>query len=200
MRLALLLLVAACAQTGRAVRVTAAREPGGVRVVFRRKQGTEVHRPHLHASGGSLEERILSPDGLSVSVFWREPEGELRCAFPHGGFGIFSAGDPVDAREVEYVFLAAKGVRVTAVAPRAALLRPALELRVEIDKAHLPARLEPPGRDLEQSVTVHTLVLHRESGDREFTLRTASGATFIFLVGVDPDGTPTATSGYVRNW
>ena len=99
MRFVLLLLVAACAQTGPAVRVTAAREPGGVRVVFRRKQGAEVYRPYLRASGGSLEQRIRSPDGLSVSVFWREPQGELRCSFPHGGFGVFSADDPVDCVE-----------------------------------------------------------------------------------------------------
>lgn len=185
--------------------VSAAPAPGGVRVRFRRPGGPDPDRlPELRAEGGALDEIVVSPDLRTISARWREPSGRLSCRFPYDGAATFEAGGPVDGTTVEYVFLEADGVRVTGALPRGCLLLPTLPLRLQIPKELEPARVVlPDGRSLPVGEDHEALLpLTRDErgvlrrGDLPMTLETARGP-LEFLVSIDDDGTPAATSGYV---
>lgn len=208
------MLLAGCA-TGRdggpPVAVSAARTAEGLRVRFRRLggRGTAEHAARLDADGGRLEEILHSPDRLTVSVLWREPAGTLRCAFPYGGIGRFRADTPIEVRAVEYVFCESDGIAVTAQLPAGCLMQSSLPLDVKLAPGHLPGRLHLPGGRtvaLEHEETSCRAPLPcdtdggLEGGDLEFVLHTAAGTPHRFLVGIDPDGTPSAITGFVRNW
>ncbi|MHC4133852.1 MAG: hypothetical protein ACYTDU_02510 [Planctomycetota bacterium] len=213
-RVVLLSLLAGCAtgrERGPPVAVSAARAAGGLRIRFRRLggQGSAEHVARLDADGGQLDQVLHSPDRLTVSVLWREPAGTLRCAFPYGGVGRFRAGTHVDGRAVEYVFLKSEGIEVTAQVPAGCLVQPFLPLHARLAPDHLPGSMHLPGGRtvvLEREETSCRLALPRDrdgvlaGGDLELVLRTANGDQHLFLVGVDPDGTPSAVTGFVRNW
>jgi hypothetical protein len=208
-RLMLLLLCSACTASV-AVRVSAAPEAGGLRVRFRRAEaGTGGHPAQLEADGGRLEQVLHSPDRLTVSVLWREPSGTLRCAFPYGGVGEFHSASPGEPGEVEYVLLEETDALVECRLPRACTMRPVLPLRILLGPSLLPAQLELAGEDRitisERDTSVAweiptdpegTLV----GGDHAFRLQTSDGSSWTFLLSVDPDGTPAATTGFIRNW
>jgi hypothetical protein len=198
-------------EKGPPVSVTAARDADGIRVQFRRLGGrlSAGHAARLVAEGGSLEQILHSPDRLTASVLWRAPAGTLQCSFPYGGVGRFRAGTSLDGRMVEYVFLSAEGVEVTAQLPAGCTMQPFLSLHIQLSPDRVPGSLRmPDGRDLtlEHEGTDCRLALPRDGdgvlagGDLELVLRTAAGDGHRFLVGVDPDGTPSAITGFVRNW
>lgn len=198
----LAILLGACA-SGPPVRVQAALEGDAVRVAFRRTEpGSAGHLARLEADGGRLEEVVHSPDRLTVSVLWREAEGALRCSFAYGGEASYPAGGPASDEEVLYVFLDEAGARVTARLPGANPVRPALPLDVQLPPALLPALLD--GRALREPRTRVLLPLPVDAdgalveGDSVVVLETAGGGRRELLLGIDPDGTPTATTGYVR--
>ncbi|MFQ5843756.1 MAG: hypothetical protein ACE5JG_02085 [Planctomycetota bacterium] len=212
-RTAAFLLLAACAtppERGPPVDAAAVREGGALRVHFRRtRRGTGGHLAVLEADGGTLSEVVHSPDRLSVSVLWREPEGRLRCTYAYGGVGVQDAGDVSETRIARYVFLDAPGARVTMHLPVRCPMRPALDLRFRLDPSRLPAVLEVPGRAahvLRRADDRFRLELPRDeagalqAGDLLLVLRGADGEELSFLVGVDPDGVATAASGYLRRW
>ena len=213
-RVVLLVFLAGCVtgpEKGPPVAITAARDADGIRVRFRRLggQGSAEHAARLDAEGGSLEQIVHSPDRLTVSVLWRAPAGALRCSFPYGGVGRFRAETPVASRAVDYVFFQGEGVEVTAQVPAGCLMQPFLTLHVRLAPARVPGSLRMPGGRtlaLEREETDCRLALPRDrdgvlaGGDLEVLLHTADGDRHRFLVGIDPDGTPSAVSGFVRNW
>ncbi len=210
----LLSLLAGCAtgrEGGPPVAVSAARAADGLRVRFRRLggQGTAEHAARLDADGGRLDQIRHSPDRLTVSVLWREPAGTLECAFPYGGVGRFRADTSIDDRAIEYVFLEGDGVAVTAQVPAGCPMQPFLPLDIRLAPEHLPGRLQMPGGRtvaLEgEKTSCRAALPHDDDGglrgdDLEFVLHTAAGTPHRFLVGIDPDGTPSAITGFVRNW
>lgn len=213
-RAVLLLFLAGCAtgpEKGPPVAVTAARAEDGIRVQFRRLggQGSAEHVARLVAEGGSVEQILHSPDRLTVSVLWRAPAGTLTCSFPYGGVGRFRADTDIDSRTVEYVFLLAEGVEVSARVPAGCTMQPFLALHIQLAPDRVPGSLRmPDGRTLplERGETDCRLDLPRDGngalagGDVELVLNTAAEDGQRFLIGVDPDGTPSAISGFVRNW
>jgi hypothetical protein len=210
----LLVLLAGCVTgpgRGPPVRVTAARDADGIRVQFRRLggQGSVENTARLDADGGRIDEVVHSPDRLTVSVLWRAPVGTLQCSFPYGGVGRFRAETSVDSRAVEYVFLSAEGVEVVSQVPAGCTMQPFLLLHIQVAPDHLPGSLHVPGGPtvaLEREETSFRLALPRDGtgglveGDLELVLRTANGDQRLFLVGIDADGTPSAITGFVRNW
>jgi len=210
----LLVFLAGCAtgpEKGPPVAVTAARGADGIRVQFRRLggQGAAEHAARLEADGGSLEQILHSPDRLTVSVLWRAPVGALQCSFPYGGVGRFRAGTNVETRAVEYVFYSGEGVEVTAQVPAGCMMQPLLCLHIQLAPDRVPGSLRMPGGRtivLEREETDCRLALPRDGdgvltgGDVEFVLNTATEDGHRFLIGIDPDGTPSAVSGFVRNW
>jgi len=202
-----------CVTTGRVspfVVASAAREAGGLRVCFRFTRDREPERPpQLEASGGTLRAIAIAPDLRAVSALWVAPRGRLRCLFPPASAGERDASAEAREGTVEYVFLEEPGLRVTAQLAKACLLRPAIELQVDLDPALAPARLELPGGTVRpigggtSRVRVALSMDRRKvlrAKDARFTVVDASGGRHPFLLGVDDDGTPTATVGYVRNW
>jgi len=202
-----------CVSTGPVspdVVVSAAREAAGVRVCFSFTGDREMDRPpKLSASGGSLREIAIAPDLRAVSALWVAPRGRLRCLFAPASAA--EIGPEVNAAPggVDYVFLDEPGLRVTAQLATGCLLRPAIELQVDLDPGLAPARLEMPGgavRRLGRGASRVRVVLGMDrrrvlnAEDARFTVVDASGGLHPFLIGVDLDGTPTATVGYVRNW
>lgn len=189
--------------------VRSAAEGDALRVWFRYPYPTDdERRARLRADGGRLVQVTHSPDRRTVSALWIDRAGELVCRFPRGAEARLDAGAAGDPAVVEYVFLAQADARVTAEVPRACLMTPRLILRIFVAPDELPARLELPGGEkveLVDPVSIHVLELERSpagvlrGGDTMLRLHTAAGA-YAFLVGVDPDGTPTATSGYVQKW
>ena len=207
-----LLLLAACASTpgaGPPVAAVAVREAHGLRVHFRRTgSGSGEHLARLEPDGGVLEQIVHSPDRGSVSALWLGAEGLLRCSFPHGGTGVLRADEAAASREVEYVFLSVRGVEISARLPAASPMRPVLTLHVRVDAKRLPAVLELPDHSeiavTEQKSTA-LFPLPSEGGalrvgDFLLHLRDRDGKAFPFLIGIDCDGVPTATSGFLRNW
>jgi hypothetical protein len=205
-------LLAGCAilSDGPPVEVSAADAEGGVRVRFRRtRPGVMENLARVEATGGEVAEVLHSPDLLNVAVSWKRPEGELRCAFAYGGEAAFPAGGPRDPGRIEYVFLKCAWAEVTASLPRGCPMTGALPLSVCVEASRLPARLDVAGRPplpLQSSGAVACIDLPRAlagvlaAGEIELTLRSARGEAASFLVGVDPDGTPVALTGFVRNW
>jgi hypothetical protein len=198
----LAILLGACV-AGPPVRVQAAREDGDLRVAFRRTEaGSAGHLARLEADGGRLEEVVHSPDRLTVSVLWREPQGELRCSFAYGGSASRAAGGEAPDETVEYVFLDAEGATVTARLPLGNPVRPALPLEVTLDPALLPALLDRTRLERPRTLVSFPLPVDADGalvrGDSVVVIRTTGGGRREFLVGVDPDGTPTATTGYIR--
>ncbi len=185
-------------------------ESGGLRVWFRCLKPIESPRSAvLEADNGTLREITLAPDGGAVSALWLKPRGELRCRFPNGGLGSIGHAFPGDAHDVDYTFVTRSWGNVTARVPRGCPMKPILILRVFVDPKYLPGELRLPGgksAPLTDPVSVHVLDLPRDQagrlrgGEQMLELRAKSERTAMFLVGVDADGTPTATSGYVQNW
>lgn len=205
-RLATLLLLGACASVD--VRVAACRDGDGVRACFRRaREGTAGHLATLAADAGELTEVTHSPDRLSVSVHWKGARGKLRCTFPYGGTGEFIAGTEIESPLAHYVFLDEGGVRVWAHLPSVCPMRASVATTIELPVALLPASIaveDGPAAELSGPRTPWTLTL-AEGGllverDLLCTIRCADGTVHRFLVGIDADGTPSATSGVVRNW
>jgi hypothetical protein len=205
-------LLGACVGTPepeREVLVRAAAEGDALRVWFRYPYPNDTERrARLRADGGRLAQVTHSPDLRTVSALWLERSGELVCRFPRGAEARLGAGETGDTAVVEYVFLAQADARVSAEVARACTMTPRLILRIFVAPDDLPARLVlPDGGEvaLTDPVSIHVLELERSpagvlrEGDVMLRLRTAAG-THPFLVGVDPDGTPTATSGYVQKW
>jgi len=184
--------------------VSAAPAAGGVRVRFRRITGADPDRPpQLSAEGGTIAEVTCSPDLRAISALWLNPQGRLSCRFPYDGVAVFDALAPADPATVEYVFFEDGGIRVTAALPRACLLLPALPLRVDIPGDLEPVRFVlPDGRSLScdgGEVLLPLTVDERgvlRRGDLPVTIETAQGRIEM-LVGIDPDGTPAAITGYV---
>ncbi|MHC4933262.1 MAG: hypothetical protein ACYTGV_13850 [Planctomycetota bacterium] len=211
MRSLSLLVLTACAATTE-VRVSAApAKGGGAWVRFRRERptGRDPRQARVEASGGHIEELLHSPDLRTVAVLWREPEGDLRCSFPYGGEGIFRSGQELAKGDVEYVFLEAPGVVVTARLPRGCVMRRALDLRVQLEDSKLPARLRVSAREpvpLDRSDSLHRYELPSDPrgallrGDHAIVIEDATGGAWPFLISIDRDGTPAAVSGYIRNW
>jgi len=187
-----------------------AAEPQGALVRFRRtRPGVVDNLARVEAEGGAIAEVLHSADLLNVAVRWLDPRGALRCTFAYGGVGVLDAGAPRDAGTVAYVFLENGWATVEASLPRACTMAGALDLRVHVAKAQLPARLESAGlppHPLELPETTVRVDLPRaadgvlQSGDIDFALVPARGEPVSFVVGVDEDGTPSAVTGFVRNW
>ena len=208
----LLLLLAACTSTsGKAppVAAVAVQEADGLRVHFRRAPvGAGGQLARLEASGGALEQVVHSPDRGSVSALWRGAGGVLRCSFPDGGVGTLRADEAAPSRDVEYVFLNVNGAEISARLPAASPMRPVLTLHVRVDAELLPAVLELPDHSEIAVDTPEATVLFPlpsdggalREGDSLLRLRIREGKAFPFLIGVDRDGVPTATSGFLRNW
>jgi hypothetical protein len=198
------LALCACA-TSVPVSATAVREDGDLRVLFRRYQFSGAEElPEIRVEGGRLDEIVFSADRLTVSALWREPRGRVTVRFPFGGKGEIDARAAVDGRRVEYVFLEDERIRVTARLPVACPVRPRLQIEVAVDEAvtlqgkdWLPNTL-PPGGGTTSLVFPRDArgVLHPV--DIELAVKLSSGRRYTFLVGVDPDGTPSAVTGFVR--
>jgi len=205
-RLAPLLLLGACASVE--VRAGACREGDAIRACFRRMEpGTAGYTAALAADAGQLTEITHSPDRLSVSVSWKGARGKLRCAFPYGGAAELDAGEARASTEVEYVFLEQEGVRVSALLPSACPMRARIAMTVEVAPALSPASIAVegmpatriPGPRAPWMLTLAEDGMLAE-GEIRCTILCADGVTRRFLVGIDADGTPSATTGFVRNW
>ena len=198
------LALCACA-TPVPVSTGAVAEDGDHRVLFRRLAFSATDKlPEIRADGGRLEEIVFSADRLSVSALWREPRGRVAVRFPFGGRGEIRAQAATDPRRVEYVFLDDERIRVSARLASACPLRPRLALDVAVDEA---ATLKGPRwspNTLPPGGGTTSLVLPRDAdgvllaADVELAVELSSGARYSFLVGVDPDGTPSAVTGFVR--
>jgi len=205
MRMCWIVLLAAC----QAVPVTVGSSPerDGVRVFFRRdlpERGERLAR--LSADGGRLTGIVHSPDGTAVSALWIGGAGTVTCRFPGGGAGRFE-GDAGPDDAVEYVFLEERGASVTARLSRNCPLTATLMLTVRLEEALLPATLEMPGgaRKITGTETRVAFSIPRirdrlVGGDHWLRLNAAHGRRFSFAICIDPDGTPAAVHGYVRNW
>lgn len=204
-----LILLAACASPpvdGGDVTVRATPDSGGLRVWFRLTgAGAVARRARLDATGGRLIQVTHSPDRRTASVLWLDREGELRCRFPGGQARIRADAVP-DPENTRYVFLKRESVQVSALVPRGCPMTPRVVLRVFVAPADLPARLAVPGGQeirLAEPVSIYVLQLPRSkagelrAGELKLRLHT-SDASHTFLVGVDADGTPSATLGYVE--
>jgi len=207
----LLLVAAACAGTSEPERpdvaVTAADDVDGVRILFELQEGdVTAHDVKVEAESGEVRDVCRSHDLRRVSVLWTNVEGEITCRFPYGQTGTWSSsgGAKLDD-EFLYVFHESERGRVSARVPRGAPVRPALLLHVEIPAKELPATLQWAGREARRLVRPSSFLAVPlpasggvlATGDWSVALKTKSGETS-FLIGVDPDGTPTATSGFVR--
>lgn len=207
MRLLPLLLLAACAASrgqGPLVVAHATRESGGIRVHFRRMEsGTAGHFPDLDAEGGRLVEIAVSPDRLCVGALWLEPRGRLRCTFPYGGAAEIPAQEAEACGETEYVLFEEGDVSVRVRLPTLCALRPAVPLIVE---APAGSTLRFAERRAESVAERMALPLPRDGegalqeGEWEAVLLTPGGRECRFLLGVDADGTLSATTGFVRKW
>jgi len=165
--------------------------------------------PKLTASGGTLREIAIAPDLRAVSALWLAPRGRLRCLFAPASAAEVGPDVKTAPGGVDYVFFEEPGLRVTAQLATGCLLRPAIDLQVDLDPGLAPARLEMPGGAVRKlgagasRVRVALGINRRRvlrAEDARFTVVDASGGRHPFLLGVDDDGTPTATVGYVRNW
>jgi len=208
----LLLLAVACASSDKIerpeVEVTAYREIHGDRVHFRLREGQVSDAPVvLKADGGILRDQIRSSNHRNVSVLWTKGEGKLNCRFPYGQENAFDAQEGSPLSDVfAYTFFTGHGASVTTRIGRGAPMVPRLLLRVSLPKSFLPAELQWEGREPHHIVRDSSLLLVNlpqndkhvlGTGDWNVVLRTKKG-TWNFLIGVDPDGTPTASSGFVR--
>ncbi len=208
MRMCWIVLLAACQSVP--VTVGSSPERDGVRVFFRRdlteRGGRREELARLSADGGRLTGIVHSPDGTAVSALWLGGAGAVTCRFPGGGAGRFE-GDPGPDDPVEYVFLEERGASVTARLARNCPLTATLTLTVRLKKALLPATLAMPGgaREITETETRVAFSIPRNrdrllGGDHWLRLNAAHGRRFSFAIGIDPDGTPAAVHGYVRNW
>ena len=198
------LALCACA-TPVPVSARAVAEDGDLRVLFRRLESGATDRlPEIRADGGRLEEIVFSADRLSVSALWREPRGRVAVRFPFGGRGEIRAQGATDPRRIEYVFLEEERIRVTARLAVACPLRPRLVLYVAVDEAATLRGPQWSPNTLPPGGGTTSLVLPRDAdgvlraADVELAVELSGGARYSFLVGVDPDGTPSAVTGYVR--
>ena len=105
-----------------------------------------------------------------------------------------------------YTFFNGRGASVTSRIGRGAPMVPRLLLHITVPKKHLPAELQWEGREPHHLVKESSFILVAlpqndkhvlSTGDWNVVLRTAKGASN-FLIGVDPDGTPVASTGFVR--
>jgi len=210
-----LVALAACASTPGDfpdVETRAVAESGGLRVWFRCLEPPDGPRAAvLEAAGGRVREVVRSADRGTLSALWLgyAPDDVLACRFPNGAAARVGPDHPADAHDVDYTFVKREWGNVTARVPRGCPMKPILILRVFVEPGGLPGALRfPDGRTerLVDPVSVHVLALPRDrdgrlaAGEQELELRAADGRTAPFLVGVDRDGTPVATSGWVRNW
>ena len=199
-------LLAACASTGPPVTTGVVREGGDLRVQFRRQgYGVAHHAARVEADGGALEQVVHSADLRTVSTLWRHPYGTLSVRFAFGGAASVTAETPDAGDVIEYVFYERDGVRVSTRLPRSCVVRPFLDLAVHAEASSLPASLALPGgspRALAAGTSIVRLALRQrdvvlKSGDLELFVIHGSRRRS-FLVGVDPDGTPSAVTGYVQ--
>ncbi|MHC4938310.1 MAG: hypothetical protein ACYTHK_05015 [Planctomycetota bacterium] len=208
----LLLLGAACSTVDHEVKVpdvavTASEEAEGIRVQFQLNKGSvTAHDFQLEIETGRLVDVCRSSDLRHVSVLWMDDDGKITCRFPYGQTGEWESGGELLKDHFDYVFYEKNGIRVHARIPRGAPMRPRLLLNVEVPETDLPATFQWKGREprrLTKSssfIVVQLPINERKvlaTGDWDVTLTTKSGK-FDFLIGVDKDGTPTASSGYVQ--
>lgn len=189
------------------VAVTAVEETEGVRVLFDLRKGdVTAHEVKIEVENGEIRDLCRSSDLRRVSVLWIDDEGKITATFPYGQTGVWESGGTMLSDEFLYVFHESENGRVTTRIPRGAPVRPRLLLHVEVPKKSLPARLQWPGRVARDLVKESSLIgvalpiSERgvlEAGAWKLTLTTKTG-TSEFVLGVDKDGTPTATTGYVR--
>jgi len=183
---------------------------GGVLVQFRRlRGGSGEWNARIRGEQGRVSEVVHSFDRLSVSARWEAPAGALTCVFAYGGKAAWNADAAADPRRVRYVFLDSDRWRVSADIPAGCPMRPYLDLIVELPAAALPARLAFPD---EKTVTLvaprttvrWTLPLFEKgvlaSGEFVLVLEGKNGRRQPIVVGLDRDGTPAASLGYLENW
>jgi len=210
--IALLLLVAACASSDVPERpdleVTAYQEIGGKRIQYRLREGQVSDADvTVSAEHGELRDQIRSSNLRNVSVFWKDGDGLLKCKFPFGQEAEFDWIEGVPLSDVfAYTFFARSDISVTTRIGRGAPMVPRLLVRVTIPQKELPAELQWEGREAHHLVKESSLLLLElprdeknvlRTGDWNVALRTKT-VTANFLIGIDPDGTPTASSGFVR--
>ena len=209
-----LVLAAACASDDHEIEmpdvtVKAAEETSGTRITFHLHKGEISDKPIvLEPDFGELRDFVRSNDLRTCSVLWVNGNGKLTCKFPYGQTGEFI----LDETEVLqdrflYTFLVAPGATVTSHIARGAPILPRLLVRVSLDEKNRPATLQWEGRRVQQLTRKNSLLLLElprnretnvlETGDWTVTLRTPV-KSYEFLVGIDPDGSPTAVSGTVR--
>jgi len=200
-----------CSSTEEQVRpdvaVTAVEDAEGIRILFDLQKGEiSPHDVKIEFESGEIRDVCRSPDLRRVSVLWQNDEGKITATFPYGQTGEWESGGAMLSDEFLYVFLDAPLGRVTTRVPRGAPMRPRLLLHVELPKKSLPAQLQWPGRvarDLVKESSFIAVALPisdrgvLEAGAWKLKLTTKSGDAE-FVLGVDRDGTPSATSGYVR--
>ena len=214
MRTALLfpLLLAACSSTPEddsrdGADATACEETDGVRIHFFLTEGEPSKGPlRWNKSAGSLVEITRSPDLRHASVLWSDGHDGLTCTFPRGQKCRFQWDDPVLEDRFLYVFHQGDHAMVTAELPRGCPIRPRLLFTIDLEPGAFPAEFQWSGRAPRKLTRARNLILVElprgkgnvlKAGEWKVELRTPKGNEN-FLVGVDPDGTPTATSGHVR--
>jgi hypothetical protein len=164
------------------------------------------HDIRITVEGGTHRDFVRSPDLKSCSVLWENPNGKLTCRFPYGQSAEFDADGEVLTDRFIYSFLNGPGCTVTTRLGRGAPMVPRLLLNVALEREHLPATLQWDGRELHNLSKKSSVILVElprskknvlEQGDWNVTLKTKKGS-WKFLIGVDPDGTPAASSGFIR--
>ena len=189
------------------VEVMACEEADGIRVHFFLRDG-EVSAADVKfkADAGDLIEITRSQDLRRVSALWRDGDGLLTCTFPYGQVGEFNYTDEVLEHKFLYVFHQGTNAIVTALVPRGSPVRPRLLLTIDVKKDALPATMQWEGREVRDLTRERSLILVElprsekgvlKTGDWKVTLKTAKDKD-TFLIGLDPDGTPTASSGFVK--
>ncbi len=209
----LVLLVAACASDDYKIEmpdvtVKAAEESAGTRVTFHLRKGEISDKPiKLEAEFGDMRDFVRSNDLRTCSVLWMDGGDLLHCTYPYGQQAEFSAEEGELLKDhFLYTFLMAQGVSVSSRIARGAPILPRLIIRIELDEKNRPATLQWEGRDarhLTKKISRLALELPRDrktnvlqTGDWRLTLTTPT-QKLSFLIGVDPDGTPTASSGSI---
>ncbi|MEM8886118.1 MAG: hypothetical protein AAGD14_18785, partial [Planctomycetota bacterium] len=179
----------------------------GMRIHFRLMKGDISEKPiKLEPEFGVTRDIVRSPDLRSLSVLWVKGEGLLKATFPYGQEAEFEWDGETLVDSFLYVLYEEHGVRVTTRVMRGAPMVPRILARVTADEDAMPVTLQWEGRETRTVTRSGSIILFElpggrqgklESGDWNVKVSSAKGASR-FSVGVDPDGTLTASTGYVR--
>ena len=209
----LVLFAAACASDDYKIEmpdvtVTSWDEAAGPRITFHLREGEISDKPiEINVDFGETRDFVRSNDLRTCSVLWTNGEGKLHCKFPNGQTAEYDweEGEPLRDQFI-YHFLVAEGVSITSRIARGAPILPRLLITVSLDEENLPAKLVWQGRDRHLTKMSSRLLLELprdkkthvlETGDFDVSLTTPT-QSLDFLIGLDPDGSPTAASGTVR--